>query len=98
MTMPDGTEVWGRTELDPLRNDAGNGDFDLPEPGGGEPPAADYPRHGDMSDPNSGCTVDGIPMPCTTISFLLNGHGGFVKSVNRGNERAAGRSKMGMDS
>jgi hypothetical protein len=67
--------------LDPLQNDASEPD---PPGPGGEPPTSDYPHHGDMSDPTSGCAVDGIPTLCTTISVLLGLGGGFVKSVSAG--------------
>jgi YD repeat-containing protein len=86
-THPDGSNLSGKTQLDPLNDEVGEEDPYLPDPGGGDPgggdPGFDYPRHGDLSDPHSGCTVDGIPWPCTSIGIYL-GNSGAAKSVTAG--------------
>lgn len=82
-THPDTTIVWGRTQLDPFGDDVGDEDPYLDQGGGGDSPGFNYPHFGDISDPNSGCTVDGQPWPCTSIGFFFNGTT-MVKSVTAG--------------
>jgi YD repeat-containing protein len=84
----DGSSLWGKQQLDPFNDDVGEEDPYLPEPGGGGDPGGgdsgfNYPRHGDLSDPHSGCTVDGEPVPCTSIGIFL-GSSGAAKSVTSG--------------
>jgi len=79
-THPDTTIVWARTQLDPLGDDVGDEDPYLDQGGGGDP-GFNYPHFGDISDPNSGCTVDGQPWPCTSIGIFLKG---AAKSITPG--------------
>lgn len=80
---PDGTIAGGvETQKDPLGDDVGLEDPYLDAGGGGDP-GFDYPRHGDLSDPHSGCTVDGQPFPCVDIGIFFSGSG-IVKSVTSG--------------
>ena len=56
-------------ELDPLGNDMGV--FD-PGPVGDDGTAPDllYPRFGDPTDLSGGCTLDGAPISCSTLSHI----------------------------
>lgn len=82
-THPDGTIVRGADQLDPLGDDVGTEDPYV-ESGGGGDPGFNYPHFGDISDPHSGCTVDGQPWPCTSLGIYLNGSSGAAKSVTAG--------------
>jgi YD repeat-containing protein len=82
-THPDGSIIWGATQLDPFGDDVGLEDPYLDTGGGGDP-GFNYPHFGDLSDPHSGCTVDGQPVPCTSIGIYLNGSSGAAKSVTAG--------------
>ena len=64
--LADGSVPWGETQLDPLGNDVGTEDPYLDSGGGGDGEFnKSYPLFGDASDLPFGCTVDGIPWPCT---------------------------------
>jgi len=78
-THPDGTLVWSRNQLDPLRDEVGDEDPYLLSEGYSDP-GFRYPHFGDVSDPHSGCTVDGQPWNCADIAFFFNGTT-IVKSI-----------------
>lgn len=80
---PDASLVGNKTQLDPFGDDVGEEDPYLDQGGGADPPGFSYPHFGDMSDPHSGCTVDGQPWPCTSIGIYL-GSSGAAKSVTAG--------------
>jgi hypothetical protein len=67
-------------QLDPLGDDVGQEDPYLPDRGAD--PGFNYPHMGDMSDPSSGCTVDGQPWNCTQLFKVFNAH--IVSRVERG--------------
>jgi YD repeat-containing protein len=78
---PDGSNIWGKSQLDPINDDVGEEDpYD-----GGPDPGFDYPHFGDLSDPHSGCTVDGQPWPCTSLGIFL-GPSGAAKSITPGSD------------
>lgn len=81
-TDPSGMERIGSLggQLDPLGDDVGQEDPYLPDRGAD--PGFNYPHMGDMSDPSSGCTVDGQPWNCTQLFKVFNAH--IVSRVERG--------------
>lgn len=81
-THPDGTVVVGRTQLDALQDDVGSEDPYQAQQKGGSDPGFNYPLYGDVTDLGHGCSVDGMPMMCTSAWEYKNSGG--AGNVNAG--------------